>query len=60
MADRQNTPDRLPNAYVYETTLGSLDRLDMLDGSYGYRMDRILLFLLLAVAAKDSSKRCHS
>jgi hypothetical protein len=27
------------NAYVYETTLGSLDRLDMVNGSYGYRMD---------------------
>jgi hypothetical protein len=27
------------NAYVYEATLGSLDRLDMVNGSYGYRMD---------------------
>lgn len=27
------------NAYVHETTLGALDRLDMLDGSYGYRAD---------------------
>ena len=27
------------NAYVHETTLGSLDRLDMINGSYGYRLD---------------------
>ena len=27
------------SAYVYETTLGSLDRLDLINGSYGYRMD---------------------
>jgi hypothetical protein len=27
------------NAFVHETTLGSLDRLDLIDGSYGYRLD---------------------
>ncbi len=27
------------NAYVHEITLGSLDRLDMIDGSFGYRPD---------------------
>ena len=35
-----NTPNPIgANAYVHEITLGSLDRLDLIDGSYGYRLD---------------------
>jgi hypothetical protein len=51
-----NTPNPIgANAYVHETTTGSIERLDMIYGSYGYRPDPNTFIAFLGGGGKGAA-----